>query len=86
LQSSAVQTPVKANGKNNKTTFLPFNSDKVTGFLSLSNSVKSGAKVPIAILLMVILFFKMMVAMYNTRHCALLLIQKVFLGLSAAES
>jgi hypothetical protein len=38
-----VQVDVKANGKNNRTTFFPFSSDKVIFFFSVLNNEKSGA-------------------------------------------
>jgi hypothetical protein len=51
LQSSVVQTPVNAKGKNNTTTFFPFKSPNETGFLSVSNKVNCGAALPIKLLI-----------------------------------
>ena len=44
--SASVQTPVKAAGENNKTTFLPFKALSVVGCLSVFVNVKSGAICP----------------------------------------
>jgi len=51
LHNSVVHTPVNAKGKNKTTTFFPFNVDKETGFLSVSNNVNSGAALPIKLLI-----------------------------------
>jgi hypothetical protein len=43
---SALHTPVKAAGKKTRITVCPFKEERVTGFLAVSRSVKSGAGVP----------------------------------------